>query len=821
VGIRDEFRAFFAKRFRNRGRQAREPQRDTRVYPQLFQVGGGHRLGPRQSLPKPTPRNLRYFGRTPIARRAINAIKNPIVELEWEIVPKPSVKLNAEIKRQIEIATACFMRPNNDDSFRTLLEQTIEDIICGAGAIEIQPSGDVHRPLWMWPTDGLAIQIYPAWSGALDEARYCQVTGFGTPTGGGAQIDLRNDELIYLRPNPSTSTPFGVGALEVAFQTISRLLATAEFVGNLASNQRPSILMDLGDVSGEDVAAFRVYWQNEVEGQGKVPIVGFPGAPGDPKTRGVGINRLFPEGDDALYLKYQEFLIRTIACSFDLSPQNLSVEADVNRNCYSDDTETLTIDGWKTLDELSEESVVATYNPETMSVEFRKPESMHVASYDGDMIHISGRMTDTLVTPDHRMWVRRLGHGDGSKTPGGEYKIIPASDIGPANAQFATVASFAPERHDRVETFTLPGCKCGGGVRREYPPRDIPMDDWLAFLGYFISEGYAGRVGAGSWKINLSQNIGKPVCEEMGRLLSRLPFAFEKCDSDGVTRRWQVADKALCMWLLDNCGDYSNTRRIPDFVFKLPVEQMKIVFEALMKGDGTMHNDKAHRKSGAYYTNSSELRDQVQLLAAYLGHRAVAKMHLTKPVAGVYRVKITLDTRENCIRGDRNVARVPYSGRVYCFSVPPHHLFVTRRNGKISVHGNTSETAGDRDWEHAIRPMAALLGAHFNREAIEGLLGFSQIMFRFRGIDREDEDATSRIMETYYKANVLTPNQILEHIGKQPNKSAWGDKHYADVEIAKVAARGVARLEDPDLHGEDPAKSKQKLNKKDMPNGEK
>jgi hypothetical protein len=442
VGIRDDFQEFRKKRFR-RGRPTREPKRDTWVYPQLFQPGGGYRLGPRQSLPKPTPRNLRYFSRTPFARRAINAIKNPIVEMEWEIVPKPGVNLNSEVRRQIETVTECFQRPNNDDSFRTLLEQTIEDVICGAGAIEIQPSGDQQRPLWMWATDGLSIHLYPAWAGGRNEARYCQVTGFGTYTGGGTQIDLRNDELIYIRPNSNSSTPFGTGALEVAFTTISRQLATAEFVGNLASNQRPSILMDLGDVSGEDVAAFRAYWQNEVEGQGKVPIVGFPGAPGDPKTRGVGINRLYPEGDGALYLKYQEFLIRTIACSFDISPQNLSIESDVNRN--------------------------------------------------------------------------------------------------------------------------------------------------------------------------------------------------------------------------------------------------------------------------------------------------------------------------------------------------------------------TSEVSEDRDWQHAIRPMAALLAAHFNRDAIEGLLGFSQVMFRFKGIDREDEEATSRIMKTYYEINAFTPNQILEHIGHRPSDSAWADKHFADVEIAKVAARGVSVIDDPDL----------------------
>ena len=318
--------------FRRRGRPTKEPERDTRAYPTVFQVGAGLRVGDKKALPKPTPRNLRYFARTPIARRAINAIKNPIALLDWEVAPLPGIELNPELERQIEVVTACLERPNNDDSFRTLVEQVIEDVLCGAGAIEQQPSGDMTRPLWLWPVDGLTIQVYPGWSGQPNEVRYAQAIGFGTYTGNTNIIDLRNDELIYIRPNPTTNTPFGVGSLEVAFDWVSRFLATSEYVGNIASNQRPEIMIDLGDVTQEEVQKFRSFWQNEVEGQGKVPIVGFPGAPGDPKSRGVGINRLFPEGDDGMYLKYQEFLIRVIATAFDLSPQNLAVEADVNRN---------------------------------------------------------------------------------------------------------------------------------------------------------------------------------------------------------------------------------------------------------------------------------------------------------------------------------------------------------------------------------------------------------------------------------------------------------------------------------------------------------
>jgi hypothetical protein len=204
-----------------------------------------------------------------------------------------------------------------------LVEQVIEDTICGAGAIEMQVGGDASKPLWLYPTDGLAIQLYPQWNGDPAKPRYAQMVGYGG-WGGGIAADLRTDELIYIRPNPSTATPFGLGPLEVAFNSISRQLGVGEYAGNITANERPSIMLDLGEGAAADaVSAFRSYWINDIEGQGKVPIV---------STKGGKVHRLFPEGDSGLFLQYQEFLKTEIAVAFDLSPMNLGVERDVNRN---------------------------------------------------------------------------------------------------------------------------------------------------------------------------------------------------------------------------------------------------------------------------------------------------------------------------------------------------------------------------------------------------------------------------------------------------------------------------------------------------------
>ena len=133
---------------------------------------------------------------------------------------------------------------------------------------------------------------------------------------------MRNDELIYMRSDPSTDTPFGLGWLEVAFNTINRQLATAEFAGNVAGNATPANLLFFKGASAEDIQTVRNYWTDEIEGQGKFPIFG---------SEDMKSVQLHATDDKSLLIKYYELLVREIAAASGLSPMNFAIERDVNR----------------------------------------------------------------------------------------------------------------------------------------------------------------------------------------------------------------------------------------------------------------------------------------------------------------------------------------------------------------------------------------------------------------------------------------------------------------------------------------------------------
>ncbi|MGN6085801.1 phage portal protein [Trinickia sp.] len=303
-------------------RRRYQPERESLAYPKLISLMGQNRtLG----TPKPTPTNLRYFSRTVYARRAINRIKDAISTLPWQIVTENGARAS---KQQAEVVAKCLDSPNESDSFTTLLEQWIEDaLVTGAGTLEQAVSPDSARPIWLWPVDATTIRPVVKWDGNPKSIRFLQALGY---TGGSILSEvnakqLRAEEIIYMRLNPSTETPYGYGPLEIAYDSISWKLGVGRYASNAASNAQPQNLIYPGQVANQDeILTFRAYWRNEIEGQGQTPIIGGPVKP--------EVIRLHAGTDDALYLKWQEFLIREIATGFQLSPQGMGIERDVNRN---------------------------------------------------------------------------------------------------------------------------------------------------------------------------------------------------------------------------------------------------------------------------------------------------------------------------------------------------------------------------------------------------------------------------------------------------------------------------------------------------------
>ncbi len=304
-------------------------ERKTSSNPNSLGLGPGSILMPFRAqgatnvMPKPTATNLRRLAETPAARRAINCIKDRIACMEWRIEARPEVQLDEYGDRSERIArlTSALAAPNASDSFRTLIEPVIEDALVGGfGALEVE-LGDAEIPVRMYPVDGATIQVNPEWDGSPETPRYAQVTG---KLGAEGRTQLLDRELMYLRLNPRSHTVFGLGKMEVAFESINGFLAAQKYAGRLASNGTVPYALWLKDRTPEQHERLTRWWQDEVEGSGRTPVLSSEEPP--------QVVRLAQGSDAELRLEWQQFLLTMIANAFDLPAMLLGVTHDVNRS---------------------------------------------------------------------------------------------------------------------------------------------------------------------------------------------------------------------------------------------------------------------------------------------------------------------------------------------------------------------------------------------------------------------------------------------------------------------------------------------------------
>ncbi len=304
---------------------AKAERRTLQLSPILSPVQSGGRL-----LPKPTPANLRRFAETPVVRRAINVIKDRVAAMDWQVRLRRGCALGesgvsrdaAIVSRRLKALRHVLEEPNPVDGFRTLIEQVIEDALTGGfGAAEMNATADEDRPAVLWPVDGATIRVNARWDGQADSPRYAQVMPGQLESNA---IELRDDQLMYVRMNPRSFTPFGLGPLEVAFETVNQFLSAHRFAGKLAANSVAQYALWLNEATPTQHDRLIRWWQDEIEGTGRVPLLSTEQKP--------EVLR-FAQGTDAdLRLAWQEFLIRMVANAFGLPPLLLGLESDVNRS---------------------------------------------------------------------------------------------------------------------------------------------------------------------------------------------------------------------------------------------------------------------------------------------------------------------------------------------------------------------------------------------------------------------------------------------------------------------------------------------------------
>ena len=346
--------------------------------------------------------------------------------------------------------------------------------------------------------------------------------------------------------------------------------------------------------------------------------------------------------------------------------------------CYSEDTEVLTERGWKKYTEVKDLKI-AQFDPRTKKIKFLPHKGLFVYDYGGKMYNFKNKRNDILVTPNHKMLIKEERHKD--------YNVVEAEKI---NYSRIKVVNSGILNNKPTDFFILPpGQHKQKRIHVKYThqhnPKNIPMNLWLEFLGYYLTEGGIETIPT----IGIVQKKGKNA-EKIERCLHELAryigFTLSKIDCEPYIR-FKITNTQLYEFL-KNCGNKCFNKKFPfdSLEFSLfSKEQLEILYKSMMLGDGSSDER-------SYSSTSNELANLIQAIACLIGKSANKNLSYIGKNRGnrqdLFRVSLSSKTELGLRKKSGHVKEIDYVGKVFCFSTETG-FFITRRTGKIAIQGNS------------------------------------------------------------------------------------------------------------------------------------
>lgn len=318
-------------------------------------------------------------------------------------------------------------------------------------------------------------------------------------------------------------------------------------------------------------------------------------------------------------------------------------EADIH--CYTQDTEVLTKEGWKTFDQVSRIDAVCQYNPRTNQMSWTWPKEIVWEWYEGQTVRLQNNQSvDLEVTPNHRMLVF-----DSNKDY--RYKTVQAKEL----------YNFA-DNHSRIPL---------SGVLEE------GMEESSSFLNLLILFEAKGKYLEEGIKLSLSNNLEK--FNQQVAIISNL--------CDGTSNYWFKSEGPYDFAYIYNQDLENRLRKYIDnkgFTHKL-IHLSQKAREYLI---GTYPKWQGRWVGGSYILDraSPSTIKWLQTLCHLTGYKAIAKSY-KKSGTVIKRLNIHSERRPwAMIKGF--LSNSYYKGYVGCVSVKTGYILV-RRNGKVCISGNT------------------------------------------------------------------------------------------------------------------------------------
>ena len=188
----------------------------------------------------------------------------------------------------------------------------------GAAAVERQP-GRGDRPFWLWDVDVALVHENPEWDPTnwLGSPRYF----FGKGPDPEKMVKLSAENMFLLRHETSTYERISISPVKTAIYYVECWLGVGDYQHISTSKATKNTILQMIDATEDELAAFREYWNHQIEGEGETPII----------NKKVESTTLNAKNDDELYLAYEKKMLQLVALAFDLNSRDYNLEIPDNR----------------------------------------------------------------------------------------------------------------------------------------------------------------------------------------------------------------------------------------------------------------------------------------------------------------------------------------------------------------------------------------------------------------------------------------------------------------------------------------------------------
>lgn len=317
--------------------------------------------------------------------------------------------------------------------------------------------------------------------------------------------------------------------------------------------------------------------------------------------------------------------------------------------CYIDGTEVLTTTGWKKFQDLLESDKIAQYT-KSGNIEYVNYTNLVNYDIDDELIEFKdgdGKI-DLLVTKNHRM--------------------IGLDESGNLVSGLADKISYSHKR------FIVAGNKIG---------KNKNLSDWERFLIAFQADGsfQCGKYRNGNHcgHITVSFNFKKQrKIDRIKYLCSELGFKIHESEPN-EHNRFTYYIQVPIQYKLSKQFDWINLEEVDKNWCVEFIEELK-------NWDGWQYSDSECGYDSTIEYNI-DIAQIIGVFANYKVHRAIHIDNRKKTYNDLHRLSFHL--KKNWVSRDTiSKSKVPYTGKVYCCSVPSSMLLV-RYNKKVMVSGNS------------------------------------------------------------------------------------------------------------------------------------